>query len=464
MPRRSVALGLTALTLVAAAASAALLLGDAPRVALTSAASEADHVTLYQNGLAAVELTRSFESVGGTTMLSLSLPTTARFDSLQVDAGDGAIVRELRSSLSASGSLQPGEQVALHVEGNRTFEGTFLGLEEGSLRLASGSGVTLVQAGKVVAIEVAGQREGPSAPGSVEATVLVDAPPGNRTVRVSYLAFGAGWTPSYELDLDAARLTFFGTLVGLDDWRNVTLDLVSGAPRLVLQPRPVPGPVPMYASRLVMDESAKAGATADVAASSVPVGELHRFRLDGPVDLRRGETLRVAIESGTIDVARHYLEAAAGTGWGMLAGERQDVQVSERLTLRNSLAEPLPPGIVRAYRDGTWVGEDSMQALARNETTNLTLAFSEDVTARLVLERHDAQPGLDRATYAMTVTNRKAEPVDLRAALSIPTYRTTVTAIEPAPAEQTGAQVAWDRTLAPGESATFRVSYETQQP
>lgn len=130
--------------------------------------------------------------------------------------------------------------------------------------------------------------------------------------------------------------------------------------------------------------------------------------------------------------------------------------VTERVTIRNGLGEPLPPGVALAYRNGTWVGEDMMQPTAANKTANLTLSSSQDVKGRLVLEEFVAGEREDVGTYALLVENGKASPVDVRASLTYPPYRTALRAAEPEPDERRGTTLTWNREVA--ANGTLRVA------
>ena len=68
--------------------------------------NDVDHVTLYENGLAAISLARSFSSPGGEQVLTFQVPTTAVFETLTV-SGEGVAVEELRSALSSKPVLEP---------------------------------------------------------------------------------------------------------------------------------------------------------------------------------------------------------------------------------------------------------------------------------------------------------------------------------------------------------------------
>lgn len=451
MKRRVLALSLGGILLAATAATAIVLLGP-PRVDLTRNASDVDHVTLYQNGLAFIELTRRFESRGGESLLALPLPAGARMDSVQIE-GPGVTLHELRSPETGDASLREGDQLVVHSQDGAVFRGTFVGREEGSLVLVTEAGLALVSEPSILAIEIEGRPASGRSAGTFEVLARAQAAPGEHEVHISYLASGPGWTPHYALDADTGAFTFYATLTGLDDWRNVTLDLVSGSPNVVLSPRPLQ--MRSYEAAVEL-----AVAPADEVGASVPLGELHRYRYARPLEVSSGETVRLLVEAGELEIVRDAHVATVSAGFDGLASEGTPVQAVERLEFRNTLGEPLPAGRVAVEREGTWIGEDILPATSRGERGNVTLATSLDVSARLVLEGSSSLEDRDTFGYALHVFNRKDAAIDLRAVITYPTYRATLLNATPAPDESLGGRVVWNALLAAGGETTFRIRYE----
>jgi hypothetical protein len=462
--QRRLALALVALSLVATALAAAFVSTSAPRhVTLATRPSEADHVTLYENGLAAIELRRSFNATTQVTTLDLPLPPTAIFDSLTL-AGDGVAVREMRSALDQTSGIHAGDTVTVHV-GDQSYHGLVQAIDGGTLALRSDKGLTYVPTSQATVIEVeeAGATDAATpepAPGALDASITVESAPGVHDVTVTYLAQGPGWTPSYRLDEDSGALTYFATLTGLDDWHDVSLDLVSGSPHVVYEQLPHAAVAPGVPA--AMPAKGAAVSFGSSFAPSEPMGELHRYHYDGALDVSRGETVRLVVAQGNVTLERHFLEAATSLGCCADPGSRQDVAVLEKLRFRNALGEPLSPGTVRVYKDGDWVGEDTLPDTAPGDEANVTVAQSDEVKATLTLASHDALPSSDRWSYQLTVTSHAGDAKDLRVALEAPSYRTTITSESPGAAVE-GTTATWDATLVPGASGTYVLAFETQK-
>jgi hypothetical protein len=449
--------------LLAGAAFASVL--TVPRTPLSRGLDDADHVTLYQNGLAAIRLVRPFEGVGGDQVLTLQLPTTTVFDSLTI-RGEGVAVKEMRSSLAADPALRPGDILTVHTRDGKSTEGTFQSQQGGQILLTRDGGTVLVQADQVTRIDVSGRAVDPSGPGSTTVDVLVRASAGPRSVHVSYLAQGAGWTPNYVLDPATGAMTFFATLTGLQDWRNVTLDLMAGSPNVVLTPQPSGD----------FRYGGIGGAVAPAAeydsgfGSSQSLGALHRYSYRGTVDMARGQTIRLAVVDGKAEIPRHYYHASAGPSPYEWTG------LPELYQLRNTLGETLPRGAVRVYLDGEFVGSDTLPALGKTEQGNITVARSNDVKARVVLEREErsvprAEPqpnGVLRnvvtvtRVYDLQVRNLADETVDTRATFQANEGpRTKVASVQPSPDSTVGGLRVWNAQLPAGATSHYRLTIET---
>lgn len=457
--RRKVALVLAGLALTGTAAVAAFLAGSGPeRVPLSDQAGAADRVTLYQNGLAFVELQRNFSAGQGQVILDLAVPSSTILDSLRL-SGEGVDVKEVRASPGLSGPVQLGDEVVVRTAGG-SYEGVLVERRGDGLVLSDGANATVVRSDAIEAIEVQGRDLSEADPTAARVSILVDAEAGNRSVTVTYLAAGPSWHPSYELELSTGEATFFATLTGLHTWRNVTLDLVAGSPNLVATPSQ---------ERTFQADAGDGGAQGaggpsyDVDVSGpAALGELHRYTLGRTTNLTSGETVRLPVSTGEWEIVRRYRAVDASVGFGSERGDSRSVDVLERYEIRNTFQAPLPTGVVRFYRDATWVGEDVLRNVPAGETGNVTVARSLDVTAQLRLSQMESTASKDTRTYTLTVENDKTsgEPIDLEAALSYPSYRTNLVSTDPEPDRVSGTTVRWLADLPAGDAATFRLTYE----
>ncbi|HEX2066146.1 MAG TPA: DUF4139 domain-containing protein, partial [Candidatus Thermoplasmatota archaeon] len=397
---------------------------------------------------------------------SFQIPTTALFETLAV-TGEGVVVKELRSSLASRPLLEPGDRLVVHLDDKTTLAGTLVGRQEGSLLLATAEGTALAQEAHVTAIEVTGRNVDPRAANAVAVTVKVSAAAGTHAVRLSYLAQGSGWQPHYQLDARSGAMTFFASLTGLQDWQNVTLDLVSGNPSRV------------YAwdhdQESLRFSGLKASLTADSAGGYAPaftpsesLGDLRRYRYPGTVSFARGEAVRLPMATGHADILRHYYTITLGdhpSGWQGLA---------ETYRIRNTLAEPLPAGRIDVSLGPEWIGSDHLPDLGRGEDANVTVARSGEVKARVQVGSeatgdpspigpHGGRTRTRTTTYDIEVRNLREGPdaaVDVRVGFVAGGHRTTVLDVSPAPSERHGDLRSWDRALGGGKTVAFHVTLE----
>lgn len=378
-------------------------------------------------------------------------------------SGEDVTVKEVRASPSIDPTFEEGDDLVVTTD-TRTYEGRLVERRDGGLLLDTRKTATLVKHDAIESIELLNWTEQDTPASAVDVRVQVDAPMGNRSVEVSYLAHGPRWVPSYQLDVDTGRFTFFATLQGVFSWENVTLDLVSGSPNVVAQPEPE-----RFKRSMADAEQAEAGASApsyDVGLSPVgTLGSLHRYRLSEPVDLTAGETLRLPVLDDAIHVVDRYHEARERLGWGSTRDDARDTTVLERYELENNLSEPLPPGVLRFFEDGTWIGEDQLGQTAIGAHANVTVAKAVEIDARTVLVEQTSDREGTTSTYRLEVTNRRSADrtdaaVDLRAFLDAPDDRVTVLSVDPEPYDRTGTAAQWRTTLDAGETTSVQLRFE----
>jgi hypothetical protein len=422
----------------------------------------ADDVALYQPGLAFVQAERTVEAPGGPFTVAIALPPGAMLNTLRVEGPNVSLV-EVRSARPADAEVGPGDLVVVHVEGEQ-FRGTVLRADAQQVAVDAPGGIVLVERGEIQAIEVLDQ-PAPEGGNTSEpprgARVTLDAPAGNTTLRVSYLVQGPGWQPTYALDVDQGLLRFTASLTGLADWKGVNLTLVAGQPQIATFPF-------AFAAR-----DASAGAMVASAESfgrfqpQGQLGELQRFTLPQPVDFEEGVALQVPVLALDLPAVDRFFQAEANAGIvGFQApAEGIEVPVLEKLGFTNVGQVTLPPGVVDAYREGTWVGQDRLGAVPPQGEANLTLATATDVQARLHLLGSNASEDRTTQTWSVDVANKRPAngSIPLRVVLSFPPERTNVLSTQPQADEVRGDAVVWSASLGQGANATFRATLETLQ-
>lgn len=317
-------------------------------------------------------------------------------------------------------------------------------------------------------------------------------------LKLSYQVPNAGWKPAYRaaLDTQAARLDLerlasVAQKTG-EDWNNVKLTLSTTQPRLSpAGPEPQPWVLtwqpPMPAPLASMESKARNGALAGAAPASIapmervasdeadyqpPTFANHgafasEFVVPTPVSLPAdGREVSVSLAQQTLP-AKHHLRIAPRL-------ERAAVVTAEAERPEGVWL----PGDTQLFRDGSYVGSAYWNPASAER---FVFSFGRDEQLRVAVDQVEGQAGTTgvfekrqerRVAEVFTLTNTHRQPVDVLLLESSPvsgsdeiTVRAT---FDPAPTQQAWQQrrgvVAWEKTLAAGESARFGVDYTIEYP
>lgn len=254
---------------------------------------------------------------------------------------------------------------------------------------------------------------------------------GDGEFELSYLTGGLQWKADYVADLsdDGARMDLNAWVTLTNEsgvaYRDAQVQLVAGE---VNQVAPPPSPM-MMERTMVMD-----------AAAAMPeqeaLDEYHLYTLPRRTDILNRQTKQVAllaapgvpVERELVVTGQSYqYRGPQGDGW-------IDLPVESRLKFVNrdgSLGIPLPAGVVRVYaRDSRgnaqFVGEDAIDHTPKNETIDLKLGESFDVTVRRRQTDFKKIAGASRHNYRfetafeIKLANAKDQPVRVRVQEQIP--------------------------------------------
>ena len=328
------------------------------------------------------------------------------------------------------------------------------------------------------------------------------------TLRLSYQVASAGWQPAYRAALDSAasrvdlvRMARIAQKTG-EDWKDVKLRLSTSVARrstsaeepdpwLLRYSIPVPQqermrakrdamgaleadkaepPVPVYAAATVT-------ALAPAKAAPAPAFAPPTFETEGTFETEFEVPGLVSLPSDgrlvSIDLAQQPIAV------------KQRVQVAPRistegiLTARAERPEGVwPAGDLQILRDGSFVGQGPWNPQGA-ETFELSFGRDDLVQVRVDREKGDsATTGLlsrrNQRTIAdgYTLLNRHPTPIDVLVLEASPVATsdeiTVEAAFEPRPTTENWQKrrgvVAWEKTLAPRESARILVRYTVSWP
>jgi len=330
------------------------------------------------------------------------------------------------------------------------------------------------------------------------------------TLRVSYQVASAGWQPAYRAALDSAasrvdlvRMARIAQKTG-EDWKDVKLRLSTSVARrsttaeepdpwLLRYTIPVPQQERLAGKRdaIGMLEADKlerpavaynnavmpAVAPAKAAPAPAPAFEPPTFETEGTFETEFEVPGLVSLPSDgrlvSIDLAQQPIAV------------KQRVQVAPRistegiLTVRAERPEGVwPAGDLQILRDGSFVGQGPWNPQA-SETFELSFGRDDLVQVRVDREKGDsATTGLlarrNQRTIAdgFTLVNRHPTPIDVLVLEASPVATsdeiTVETVFDPRPTTESWQKrrgvVAWEKTLAPRESARIGVRYTVSWP
>ena len=315
-------------------------------------------------------------------------------------------------------------------------------------------------------------------------------------LRLSYLASGAWWSPSYELrvqDTDTPLHLVYNAGVYQntgEDWKQVRLVLSTGDPsrdytipqyQVLTVSKPQPKPLMRGLAMGVKVSNAKMAAyavdeeTADMdvayaASAPVPVSVesgamATEFAIAMPYTIPSdGKKYQVEIQQNDLPADYQYV---------VMPRQSKEVWLSARVpdyTSYNLLSGPASLFIGQVYQ-----GEVALDAASITDTLQLSVGRDKD----LLVKREEVKNYTVRKTvggtvkvqkaYDITLRNNKKQTVKLQVVDQYPVssdseIKVELTEASGAKVQATIGKLTWEVTLAPGESRTLRLAYEVKYP
>jgi len=315
-------------------------------------------------------------------------------------------------------------------------------------------------------------------------------------VKLSYQVHNAGWKPAYRAELDSTtsrveleRLATISQKTG-EDWSNVTLTLSTSQPRQSpVGPDPQPWLLSWHPPRPAADlmfESAASPAprAAGLARLKAAPDEKEEAPYAPPVFATQSSFATEFAVPARVNLPADGREVSVALG-------RQTLPVKQRLRVTPRLdtaamviadaerpAGVWPAGNVQLFRDGNYVGASHWNPQL---APRLQLSFGRDERLRVAVNQVKGDSGTTgvfdkraerRIADVFTVTSSHPTPVDLQLLEPSPVstsdeIRVEATFTPPptvAPWDQRRGVVAWEKTLAPHETASFGVDYRIAYP
>ncbi|MBS0368113.1 MAG: DUF4139 domain-containing protein [Proteobacteria bacterium] len=323
----------------------------------------------------------------------------------------------------------------------------------------------------------------------VTVSLVADRP---GTLKISYQVNNAGWKPAYRAGLDSAsskveleRLATISQKTG-EDWRNVKLSLSTAQPELSPQGiAPQPWLLSYSPPQKFSEYRAAPAAVAALAPMAARRKEGDQEEGYSPPTFETNSTFATEFE-----VPVRVTLAADGRETSVVLSKqtlpvRQEVRVVPRFDRAGfvSAEAERPPGVwlpgnMQLYRDGSYVGSSHWDPKAaepfvipfgRDELLRVTVNPVKSISgATGILEKHNER----RTGDVFALSSAHKTPVDVLVLESSPVSTADEIKVkamfDPKPTveawEQRQGVVAWKKTLAPSETATFKVEYNIEYP
>jgi uncharacterized protein (TIGR02231 family) len=193
-------------------------------------------------------------------------------------------------------------------------------------------------------------------------------------------------------------------------------------------------------------------------------GTTAHFRGDGRLTVRSdGQSVRVRIGACSLQAAQK-----------ILAVPEQSLNAARTLEMVNSGSQPLLPGKVDLYHEGTFLGMTELDFVAEGEKFAVYLNVADQVKLARVLDRKHSslvRKARNRMTVAfdVTVENLSGEEVALTLADRIPVSQNKEITVDQVNVEPDGSPddkgiLKWELRLKPKEKRTYTIAYRIEYP
>lgn len=332
----------------------------------------------------------------------------------------------------------------------------------------------------------------PKGTGPMLVVSLETAAAGQVALQAEAFDWSGGWSPSYDLRLTTGDTPTLEIVRKVDvangsglSWRGIDLTLSTADPSGQSEPSPVfqdtarigqarkdfsvsslarsaPAAEPIIEPEVIVEDAGIGrAALAEIEGGVVQYRFPEPVTFDGPSAILTFDTKSMPVETRVVAVPRRDATAF------LVAG------------LTNDTGEPLLPGQASIFRDGVYVAGSWLPLVPAGAEADIPVGPQEGIRlSRTFLNRETGDRGLvsrsNRREEAIRVDieNLTDQPVDLRALYATPVSEQEdlkiTTRLQPQPGEQNVEDkrgvMAWDLTLAPGETQSIQLDFTLTWP
>ena len=273
---------------------------------------------------------------------------------------------------------------------------------------------------------------------STDGTLVVEIQgvPQTNAPSLSYLVQNAlRWKSLYAIDISTGDFKAFVSTDNFCDLPKAEITFVMGSPHLVGN---------AIAGRSYKNIYSEMDAAPSAPEAPVGLGELWECRYEGLIELRKGESVRLPLFDASLKLESIYY-------WD--GGE-----VVLKHEFMNSLDRPLAPGRIECYKDGSWVGEDTMDWVAIGAEGEIISQYAPDIEIEEKTIRKEEKLERRIVGKEVSVQNHKQAKISIEVVRYLP-GRANLLSASPKPTQE-GKKLTWTLTIGPGESQNISYLYE----
>lgn len=163
-----------------------------------------------------------------------------------------------------------------------------------------------------------------------------------------------------------------------------------------------------------------------------------------------------------------------GSTQKIVAAPEQSLNAAHTLAMTNSTGQPLLPGKVARYQDGTFLGMTDIDFIAKGERFSLFLSVADQLKLSRQLDRKLSTlvrktRNIMQVVFIVSVENLSSEETSFTLADRIPVSENKdihidKVSINPAVKPDSQGLLHWDLVLKPGAKREFRIGYQVEYP
>lgn len=283
--------------------------------------------------------------------------------------------------------------------------------------------------------------------------LLENATVGDRQITTSYFVSGSSWKPIYNFFIENDRrgtLQYWSKATNntTEDWNGIDLTIVAGQPNM------------KYSSyyRYYAMEAVEVGAPAPAVEGEQygvsEAGEMHVYDLKRNVSIVKNSSAYIPILSETLNYEEMYI-------WNAY----RESKVKKYIKFLNTTENPLAPGWISVYKNGTYLGGNNLQWIQKDVNAEVYISTAPDIKIERTVEQTTSeQPSLAIEYYSVKLhlENKKSKAVKITVKDYLPSDAEDFRPSIPITKKE-GNTIEWEVEIAAGAVMDITYTYNTKR-